>query len=236
MRAFIHCGVLVSAMTAWFAASSWTAAQDAKKDDAKKEEAKKDAKKGEKKEPASAAQELYPQPTEVHRELIKSEEGTWDTTMKAYIAGPTAEPQVFKGVETNKSIADGLWLHSEFESEFLAGKKFKGEGHTGYDTRKKKLVGVWVDNMSTYISQMEGDYDMKTNTVTWSVEHPDPMTGKTVKDKHVAQYKGDGHKIYTIYIQVPQAGAEPVKVVEIESKRRKPDGAKNGETNKEDKK
>lgn len=182
------------------------------------------AKKEAKAEPGTDPASLYPQPTEAHKEMIKADEGVWDATMRAYFAGPDQPPQEFKGTEKVRSVANGLWLVSEFESDFIGGKKFRGHGITGYDTRKKKIVGAWADNMSTSLGTMEGDYDPKSNKVTLWFQIPDPMTGQMRKDKHVAEYKGEGHKLYTIYMTAP-GGAE-VKLMEIESRRRKDAGEK----------
>jgi hypothetical protein len=182
-------------------------------------------------DPALAA--LYPRPTEAHKEMIKSDEGVWDATMRAYFAGPDQPPQEFKGTEKVRSVANGLWMVSEFESDFVGGQKFHGHGITGYDARKKKIVGAWADNMSTSLGTLEGDYDPKSNSVTLWFQILDPMTGQMRKDKHVAEHKAEGHKLYTIYMTAP-GGAE-VKLMEIESKRRK-DASEKPEEKKEEKK
>jgi hypothetical protein len=193
--------------------------KDDKDSKAKDDKAKADAK-ATPTDPALAA--LYPQPSEAHKEMIKTDVGAWDATMRAYFAGPDQPPQEFKGTEKVRAVANGLWMVSEFESDFVGGQKFHGHGITGYDTQKKKIVGAWADNMSTSLGTLEGDYDPKSNKVTLWFQSTDPMTGQTRKDKHVAEEKGDGHKLYTIYMTVP-GGAE-VKLMEIESKRRKDAG------------
>ncbi|MEX2137710.1 MAG: DUF1579 domain-containing protein [Pirellulales bacterium] len=191
----------------------------AKDSKAKDDKAKTDAKVNPT-DPALAA--LYPQPSEAHKEMIKADEGVWDATMRAYFAGPDQPPLEFKGTEKVRSVANGLWMVSEFEADFVGGKKFYGHGITGYDTQKKKIVGAWADNMSTSLGTMEGDYDPKSNSVTLWFQIADPMTGQMRKDKHVAEHKGDGHNLYTIYMAGP--GGQQIKLMEIESKRRKDGG------------
>ena len=183
-------------------------------------------------DPALAA--LYPQPTDAHKQMAKADEGVWDATMRAYLAGPDQPPQEFKGTEKVRAVADGLWVISEFESDFVGGKKFRGHGITGYDTQKKKIVGAWADNMSTNLGTIEGDYDPKSNTTTLWFQMTDPMTGQVRKDKHIEEYKADGHKVYTIYMAGP--GGEQVKLMEIESKRRKDSAGTNTDEQKEQKK
>ena len=187
----------------------------AQKDDKSKKEEKTESKK------TSDATDLYPQPTDAHKSLVKAEEGVWDATMKAYLAGPGQPPTEFKGVETVRAIADGLYVTTDFEADFIGGKKFKGHGITGYDVAKKKMVGVWADNMSTSIGTIEGDYDPANKTVTLWFESPDPKTGRTRKEKHVVEYRGDGHKVYTIFTAPSYGANPPVKLMETESIRRK---------------
>jgi hypothetical protein len=185
--------------------------------------------KGEKKD-AQAKQEtkaadgdlgaLYPKPGKEIQEMIKAEEGVWDATMKVYMAGPGSEPTIYKGVETVEPISDGLWLRSSYEGDFLGGKKFKGHGVFGYDPLKKKYVGVWVDNMQTSLGMLEGEFDAKTKTSKMNFQTTDPTTSQPLKQRHNTEYKSDGHKVFTIEMQIPQAGDQWMKMLEIESKRR----------------
>ena len=209
---------------------------------AQKGDNKSDSKtKGEKpkKEPAAPAGNaalaaLYPQPTDIHKELVKASEGVWDATMRFYANGPNQPPQEFKGTETIRAAADGLFLITEFEADFVGGKKFRGHGITGYDPRKRKIVGTWADNMNTSIGTLTGDYDPKTKTVTYLFEIPDSATGQMRKDKQVDEFKAEGHKLYTIY--ATGAGGSQVKVMEIETKRRKDAEASKAGEKKEDEK
>jgi len=62
--------------------------------------------------------------------------------------GPTGgPPEVSTGVETN-TLVGGLWLVSDFQGRW-GSQPFHGHGTFGYDTSKKKYVGIWVDSMST---------------------------------------------------------------------------------------
>lgn len=184
---------------------------------------------------STALAALYPQPSDIHKELVKANEGVWDATMRFYAAGPDKPPQEFKGTETVRAAADGLFLITEFEADFVGGKKFRGHGITGYDPRKRKIVGTWADNMNASIGTLTGDYDPKTKTVTYVFEIADPGTGQMRKDKHVDEHKAEGHKVYTIYDAT--AGASQRKLMEIETKRRKDaDAGKAADKKEEDKK
>ena len=209
----------------------------AQKDDTAKDSKAKDEKtKKETAAPAASAAlaALYPQATDIHKELAKANEGVWDAIMRFYAKGPDQPPQEFKGTETIRAAADGLFLITEFEADFVGGKKFRGHGITGYDTRKRKVVGTWADNMNTSIGTLTGDYDPKTKTVTYLFEIADPATGQMRKDKQVDEHKGEGHKLYTIYNSGP--GGSQVKLMEIETKRRKDADASKSEGKKEEEK
>jgi uncharacterized protein DUF1579 len=119
-----------------------------------------------------------------------------------------------------EAVSDGLWLRSNYEGDFLGGKKFKGHGIFGYDPLKKKYVGVWVDNMQTSLGMLEGEFDAKTNTSNMKFETTDPTTRQPIRQQHKTEYKVDGNKVFSIHMQIPGAGDQWVKMLEIESKRR----------------
>jgi hypothetical protein len=206
------------------------------KDDKAKDSKAKDekAKKESTASGSAALAALYPQPTDVHKELSKANEGVWDATMRFYAAGPDKPPQEFKGTETVRAAADGLFLITEFEADFVGGKKFRGHGITGYDPRKKKIVGTWADNMNNTIGALTGDYDPKTKTVTYLFEIADPGTGQIRKDKHIDEHKAEGHKLYTIYGTTAAGGQG--KLMEIETKRRKDADPAKSDTKEDEKK
>ena len=56
---------------------------------------------------------------------------------------------------------------------------FEGMQLMGYDNIKKKHVSVWIDSMSTGITQMEGTYDEATKTLTMTGQTDDPIAGPT---------------------------------------------------------
>lgn len=149
--------------------------------------------------------------------LLEQEAGTWDASIKSYMAGPDAEPTVSTGTETNTMIG-GLWLNSHFEGDF-GGSKFIGVGLQGYDPVKGKYVGTWVDSMSSALMVTEGTYDKASKTLTMYSEMTDPMTNKPLKAKMVSEFKGDT-RVFTMSMDNPAAPGEMVKVMEITYKRR----------------
>lgn len=136
--------------------------------------------------------------------------GTWDAVMK------------FNGVEskasaTYKSICSGMWLASDFKGE-MAGQPFEGHGLDGYDQKKKKLVGVWVDSMNSAPLFMEGDVDPKTKMVVMTGASVGP-DGKPQKFKTTTEYKDKDHFTFTMYMMA--ANGPDVLAFSIDYTRRK---------------
>jgi hypothetical protein len=128
----------------------------------------------------SATAQEFPKPTAEH-EAIKELEGTWDATMKM-------DGGSFPGVMKAKMDLGGLWLVSDYESDF-GGLKFSGKGLDSYDPAKKKFVSVWVDSMSTTPMVLEGDYDKASETLVMTGKSKN-MEGKAITVKTVSKMKG----------------------------------------------
>lgn len=143
-----------------------------------------------------AAQDAgYPKPTS-HHLALKRAEGTWDAVVKVY-AEPGKPPMVSKAVEVNKLVPGGLWLQSEFKSDF-GGMPFEGRGLFGYDTTTGKHVGTWVDSMVTSLALPTGTCkdDCRETTLFW--EGPG-MDGKPTTYKQVTVEKGPDQRVMTMF-------------------------------------
>ena len=158
-----------------------------------------------------------PKPTAEHKELAK-EAGTWDATVKSWTRGPDSQPAVSQGVEVAKMMPGGLWLQSEFDGKF-EDMEFHGCGQTGYDTKKKKYVGTWVDSLSTEIMMMEGDYDAQSHTLTMYAKGNGPA-GKEYDSKLATKFEGDDTRVFTMSIKSDETKGEYMKMMEITYKRR----------------
>lgn len=129
------------------------------------------------------AQEVTPGPQ--HKKLAELE-GTWNLSIKSDGGDST-------GKSVYKMECGGLWLTSDFQSDF-GGMKFQGKGMDGYDPAKKKYVSVWVDSLATAPMLFEGDFDAKGEKLTMTCKSTmpggtAPATWRSVttiidKDKH----------------------------------------------------
>jgi hypothetical protein len=167
---------------------------------------------------ASAIAQGPPKPTAEH-EILASGKGTWDATITSFLGGRDGEPTVSKGIEVNTVLAGGLWLVSEFEAD-IAGMKFEGRGHFGYDPLGKKYVGTWIDSMSPLVSALEGRYDAKTKTMTYEGEYIDFGDKARYTQRMVTTLKDDGTRDFTLYM-TPDGGDDEIKIMEIKYTKRK---------------
>ncbi len=158
-----------------------------------------------------------PKPTAEHGRLAK-DVGTWDATIKNWMRGPDSEPTESKGVEVVKLIPGGLWAQTEFDGKF-GDQEFHGCGQTGYDTKKRKYVGTWVDSMTTELMVMEGDYDDATHTLTMNSKGTGP-SGAAYDARMTSKYEGDDTRVFTMSMKSDETKGQYVKFFEITYKRR----------------
>ena len=122
-----------------------------------------------------------------------------------------------KGVEINKMFGE-FWMTSEFECN-MGGMKFMGHSQLGYDPAQKKYVGTWIDSISPYISNLEGEYDKSTHTLTMMSTGRNMMTGEIEKSKMITKYIDENTKHFEIHMQVPGEQDKWWKSLEIDYKR-----------------
>jgi hypothetical protein len=124
-------------------------------------------------------------------DALKPMVGTWDCTVK--MAGMPDS----KGAAVYKMACNGMWVVSDFKSEF-GGMPFEGKGIDGYDQMKKKYVSIWVDSMSATPMISEGTYDADKKTMTF-VGDMLGMDGKMAKTKSVSETKDDNTVVFSMY-------------------------------------
>ena len=136
----------------------------------------------------------FPKPGPEHDKL-KELVGEWDAVMEM-------QGQKSKATATYKSICGGMWIESDFEGD-LGGLKFQGHGLDGYDLKKKKYVGVWVDSLESAPMHFEGDYDPKSKLLVMTGESLG-MDGKPQKFKTTTETKDKDHFTFKMYMVQPE--------------------------------
>jgi hypothetical protein len=150
-------------------------------------------------------------PTAEHN-ILAADEGTWDATIKAYPNGSDYAPMVSKGVEINTVLWGGLWVVSTFRSDF-AGMAFEERGQFGYDPAQKKYVVTWIDSMSPSLNVLEGSYDAKTRTLTYTCDGVCPGDGSKLAKKRVTTTKQDGGREFALSVMGAPTGGQEAKVM-----------------------
>jgi hypothetical protein len=156
------------------------------------------------------AQFPIPQPEKEHG-LLKQFVGTWDATIET-------GDEKSKGVMVYSMELGGLWLMSKFEGAF-GEQKFEGRGLDGYDPAKKKIVGTWVDSMSTSLSTSEGSFDESGKVLTAIGTGPG-QDGQPSKYKSVSTIVDQDTMVFTMSA-VGADGSDEFPMMKITYKRRK---------------
>jgi hypothetical protein len=166
--------------------------------------------------PNLGAQDFAPLP---EHKILAQQEGVWDAEMSMFTPGQDPkEAAKSKGVETNRLLA-GKWLISDIKGDFF-GSAFEGHGVNGYDAKKAKYIGTWVDSMSQHIDQMEGTYDEKTKTLTLNADSVNPASGQSMKMRLETQFKDDDTRVFSEYVKM-HGEKEFNKLMEIKYTKRK---------------
>jgi hypothetical protein len=120
-------------------------------------------------------------------DVLKLEEGVWDAAIEFPAEKPGGAPTKMSGVQTNTFVTGNGWI----KNDFTVDAKYGGHGTWGYDPKKGKYVGIWVDSNQDYIRVDEGTFDESTQTMTWSSELRQPDPYAPAKYRMTEAFKGD---------------------------------------------
>ena len=96
-----------------------------------------------------------PRPTAQHKEMQQMGLGRWEGTVTMQMPGmPETTSKAVEIVRANGPF----WIVTDFRSEMM-GMPYEGHGCHGYDPKKGKYVGTWIDSMRPGLQVMEGHYD-----------------------------------------------------------------------------
>jgi len=160
----------------------------------------------------------YGTPGEMHKMLAASN-GTWsgETTVWEYEG---AAPIKSTGIAVNTMIMGGRYQSSKHTGNMM-GMPFEGQSITGYDNASKKIVSSWIDNWSTGIMMMEGNWDAATKTMTMTGTMPDICRpGKQCTMREVFTVIDDNTQKMEMYSADPKTGKD-YKMMEIKLSRKK---------------
>ena len=156
----------------------------------------------------------YMTPGAMHQMLAKSN-GTWNEELTMWNA-PGAPPQKMTASCEMKMIMDGRYQEERHTGSFN-NMPFEGYSIIGYDNNKKVFQSMWIDNMGTGISHMEGTYDAATKMVTLTGKMMDAMTGKEQDVKQTWKLVDDNTQVVEMY---NMTGGQEFKTMEIKLTRK----------------
>jgi len=119
--------------------------------------------------------------------------GDWDLEIEISMV-PGQPPMKSKGLERGRMVG-GFWLVSEARNLEMP---FTCQLTLGYEPKKKKYVGAWIDSMSSYLWHYEGVVDATGRKLTLETEGPfPPVPGSVSKFREVTEFKSDDHRVFT---------------------------------------
>lgn len=136
-------------------------------------------------------------------DVLKMEEGVWDAAIEFPPAAPGQAPTHATGVQTNTFVTGKRWIRNDFEVD----AKYGGHGTWGYDPKKQRYVGIWVDSNQDYIRLDEGTWDAASKTMTWTSELRQPEPHPPAKYRMTEEFRGDT-RVLTMTAIGPKSGKE----------------------------
>jgi hypothetical protein len=136
-------------------------------------------------------------------DVLKLEEGVWDAAIEFPPAKPGVAPTHASGVQTNTFVTGKRWIRNDFEVD----AKYGGHGTWGYDPKKQRYVGIWVDSNTDYIRLDEGVWDAASKTMTWTSELRQPDPHPPAKYRMTEAFRGDT-RVLTMTAIGPKSGKE----------------------------
>jgi hypothetical protein len=128
--------------------------------------------------------------------------GDWACDIELYFQ--PYKPLRCKGTRSARMVGP-FWLVEDGKTN-IAGTPFASVLTVGFDPQKKKFVGTWIENTSSFMRKYEGSLDPSGKSMTLECEVPAPhVPGKLAKFKEVFDFKSNDHVIVTTTWQ-PEEG------------------------------
>ena len=147
-------------------------------------------------------------------QLLAEMVGEWEGDISMWM-DPSQPPQTIKGNAKFESIFDGRYIVGHYDGDMM-GMPFNGMDITGYDNVKKVFFTSWIDNMGTGVLYVEGSYDEKSKTFTYTGDTVDPF-GNKMKVKNVITIIDKDHNNFEMFTDM---GTGEVKSMEIKYTRK----------------
>lgn len=168
--------------------------------------------------PATAAPQMpdMPPPAPEHAWLQRFV-GEW-VTVAEITCEPGKPPMKCTGTETSRMLG-GFWLVAQGAGDSPE-MPFANVLTLGFDPKKGKYIGTWVDSMMSHMWRYEGGVNDAGTTLTLETEGECPGTpGKVSKFREVTEFFGDDHRVFTSSIQGEDGAWSTVVTVDFRRKK-----------------
>src|SRR3954451_22935724 len=115
------------------------------------------------------------------------------------------------GTAEVRSLLGDRYTQMTFSSTVM-GKPFAGVAISGYDNRKKRYVGSWIDSMFTGIMRSGGTADSACKVIASQAVSNDALTGKESRTRIVSNYQSDDKVVEEFY---EKRGGKEIKTLEL---------------------
>lgn len=144
-------------------------------------------------------------PGQQHAMLAKGD-GKWTAETTMWMS-PDAPPMTAKSIAVNKMVLGGRYQQTSFKGDFM-GMPFEGSSTSGYDNVKKVFFSTWMDNMSTGLMNMEGNWDSTSKSITYKGKMICPANGKECEMREVYKILDDNTHVMEMYGPDMKTGKE----------------------------
>lgn len=147
--------------------------------------------------------ECAPNPAVAEHAWLKKFLGSWTFEGEAQ-AGPGQPPFQFTGTEDTVAVGD-LWVVG---TGVGATMPFFYRLTLGYDPRKAKVVGSWVDSMHAHFWNYEGV--IEGETLVLETEGPAPGGQGLAKFRETTEFPDPASRVFTSNIMGPDGNYAPL--------------------------
>ena len=120
---------------------------------------------------------------------LKQFEGTWETTSEGQVA--EGQPAVEMTGRIESRMIGEFWVINKMTADF-GGMTMEGSQTIGFDKKKGKFIGTWVDMSSGFMWHYEGSLDESGKILTLQAEGPSmSQPGETANYRDIYEFVSD---------------------------------------------
>ncbi len=138
--------------------------------------------------------------------MLAKWDGRWTAETTMWM-NPGDAPVTAKSSAVNKMVLGGRYQQTTFKGDFM-GMPYEGTSTTGYDNVKKVFFSTWMDNMSTGLMNMEGNWDEASKSLHFKGKMICPANGVECEMREVYKIVDDNTHVMEMYGPDMKTGKE----------------------------